>query len=388
VCSNLLPRDLCVCVPFGSTAVMESEKNSSISRGLLSIPVSARGLCSMDSMSLAASMNQFYLPTYGPSHVEEMAKLNLDIPRAEQDVEAVRGQEKKEARKALKDLHDARRDLLVRRDLAAQRLVVAFDPAEAKCLFASPIFTKALLNQRDPASSRCGGRTSIFDTAAAMPSETTAASAGVGMFDYFENAANVLRSIELLPDPEFFRQLSPDEKALLYTAHDRVVKFIWMMIASPETQAARLQIEAFDPYVLENASYNDFVSRLVSQKSLASDSDYPTGASRGATVLGAQARPPRRPLKNITCFACGKSGHYQKDCLTAPPPAGRLPAPPPEVADANAAPLSAGELAVFRRMMADGRGPSHIGAVARAAKAAGFDDLLADDDEEADESGI
>jgi hypothetical protein len=124
-----------------------------------------------------------------------------------------------------------------------------------------------------------------------MTSETTAASAGVCMFDHLETTANMLRSTELLPDPECFRKLYSEEKTLLYAANDRVVKFICMMIASPETPAARLQIEAFDPDFLETASFNDFVSRLVSQ-SLAPASDSPTGASRGATVLGAQARPP------------------------------------------------------------------------------------------------
>ncbi len=95
----------------------------------------------------------------------------------------------------------------------------------------------------------------------------------------------------------------------MYAANDRVVKFICMMIASPETQAARLQIEAFDPNFLETAPFNKFLSRLVSQKSLASASDSPTSASRGATVLGAHARPPCRPLKNITCFGACLQAH-------------------------------------------------------------------------------
>ncbi len=46
--------------------------------------------------------------------------------------------------------------------------------------------------------------------------------------------------------------------------------------------------------------------------------------------------------------------------------------------------MSVAELAVFRRVMAEGRGPRHIGAVARAATVARFDNLLADDDEEDD----
>ncbi len=72
----------------------------------------------------------------------------------------------------------------------------------------------------------------------------------------------------------------------MYVANGHVVKFICMMIASPETQAARMQIEAFDPDVLENAFFNDFFARLVMQKSLASGPDTPVGDSRGATVLG------------------------------------------------------------------------------------------------------
>ncbi len=76
-------------------------------------------------------------------------------------------------------------------------------------------------------------------------------------------------------------------------------------------------MEAFDADALENASFNDFVARLVSKQSLASGPNTPTSDSRGATVLGAQARPPRRPLKDITCFGCRKSGHYQTDCPTA-----------------------------------------------------------------------
>ncbi len=71
--------------------------------------------------------------------------------------------------------------------------------------------------------------------------------------------------------------LSPDEKALLYTANDRVVKFICMMLASPETQVARMQIEAFDPDFLETANFNGFSSRLVSQKSHTSGPDTGSG---------------------------------------------------------------------------------------------------------------
>ena len=162
---------------------MESGTDSSSSRGGLVIPLSVRGLSGMDRVSLEASMKQIYVPTYGPRLVVEMARLNLEISRAEQDVEAARGEEnKKDARRALKHLNEARKDILVRRDQATQRLVEVFDPVEARRLFASSIFKKALLTQCDPASvasavlaihrSRCDGKTSIFDTAAVMPSET------------------------------------------------------------------------------------------------------------------------------------------------------------------------------------------------------------------------
>ena len=125
---------------------MESGADSSSSRGGLVIPLSVRGLSGMDRVSLEASMKQIYVPTYGPRLVVEMARLNLEISRAEQDVEAARGEEnKKDARRALKHLNEARKkNLLVRRAQATQKLVEACDPVEAR-LFASLIFKKALI---------------------------------------------------------------------------------------------------------------------------------------------------------------------------------------------------------------------------------------------------
>jgi hypothetical protein len=124
---------------------MEYETNSSISRCFLVIPVSPRGHIGLDSMSLMVSMNQVFLPTYGPYHVEEPAKLNLAIPLAQHDVDQARRAEKKDARDALKTLNVAHKDLWARRDQATQRLVAAFDLAESKRLFASPVFKAALL---------------------------------------------------------------------------------------------------------------------------------------------------------------------------------------------------------------------------------------------------
>ncbi len=117
---------------------MQSGTESSSSRAGLVIPLSPRGLCGMDSLSLEANTGQIYLPTYGPRHVEEIVKLTFDMPRAEQDVEAARGAEKKEAR-----LPEGRKDLFSRRDLATQRLVSAFDRTEGKKLVDNPIFKTA-----------------------------------------------------------------------------------------------------------------------------------------------------------------------------------------------------------------------------------------------------
>jgi hypothetical protein len=106
-----------------------------------------------------------------------------------------------------------------------------------------------------------------------MTSNVTAASAGVSMYDHLETIANMLRSSDPLSDSDLFRSLSSEAKALLYVANDRAVKFICMINASPETQAARRQIEAFDPNFLGNAPFPEFLSRLVSQKSVVSGPD-------------------------------------------------------------------------------------------------------------------
>jgi hypothetical protein len=156
-----------------------------------------------------------------------------------------------------------------------------------------------------------------------------------------------------------------------------------MMLASKETQAARRQIEASTPdsRALVSLPLPIFVAKLVSQLALA-----PAGsdrapvsdrASRGATVLGAQARPPRRDVKDITCFGCRKKGHYQKDCPTDPPAA------PAAAEDARVAPssvLSATELAVCRRLLA-GAAPRAHGAVAMCVS----DRLSASEDTDEDE---
>ena len=95
-------------------------------------------------------------------------------------------------------------------------------------------------------------------------------------------------------------------------------------------------------------------------------------APRGATVLGAQTHPGRRAFR--------LPDHYQKDCPTAPPQAAE---------DASVAQLSVAELAAFRRMMAEGRGPCRTSAAAvGAVKVASFADLVSDDDEEDDVAGI
>ncbi len=44
-----------------------------------------------------------------------------------------------------------------------------------------------------------------------MPSETMAVTGGVSMFVHFEKTSHMLRTIELLPDPDFFTNVSPKE---------------------------------------------------------------------------------------------------------------------------------------------------------------------------------
>ncbi len=94
---------------------------------------------------------------------------------------------------------------------------------------------------------------------------------------------------------------------------------------------------------------------------------------RKATVLGAQARPPRRPLKDITCFGCRKSGHYQRNCPDAPGAA---------AAEDESEPVSPGLSAgALRRLLVDGRGRVRVSAAAVAGSAAAAHrDLIADDD--------
>jgi hypothetical protein len=207
------------------------------------------------------------------------------------------------------------------------------------------------------------------------------------MFDHFENIGTMLRSIALLPNPEssYFHSLSPEAKNFLAESNARTIKFICIMTASAETQAARLQIEAFDTSFLENAPFNVFLARLVSQKSLMSGPDLAgDSAPRKGTTLSAQARPPRRPLKEITCFGCRKSGHYQRDCPDAPGAAA--------AADESAPGLSAGELAALRHLLVDGRGRVGVSAVAVAGSAAAAHrdplathrDFIADDDSDDD----
>jgi hypothetical protein len=68
-----------------------------------------------------------------------------------------------------------------------------------------------------------------------------AASSGVDMFDHFETINTLFRSVAPLPEPRCFQNLSPDERSLLREAKNRVVKFIVMMLASPDTQVARTE---------------------------------------------------------------------------------------------------------------------------------------------------
>ncbi len=186
------------------------------------------------------------------------------------------------------------------------------------------------------------------------------------------------------PEASYFQNLSTAEKNFLYEANTRIVKFICIMTASHETQAARMQIEAFDTSVLENAPFNFFLARLVSQKSLVSGPDLAgDSAPRKGTVLGAQARPPRRPLKDITCFGCRKSGQYQRDFPDAPGAAAAE-----DESEPVSPGLSAGELAALRRLLVDGRGRMGVSAAAVAGSAAAAHrdllathrDLIADDD--------
>ena len=271
-------------------------------------------------------------------------------------------------------------------------MLAAFDPDEVTRLYASAEFAHAVDELADPDAvvnavlaihqARCGGVDSILDTAAALPSQDMAAAEGVGTYEYFEQLYSCLRNISLLPNPDSFKTLSPSEKEFLHISNDRIVKFICMIKASAETHVARRQIEAsmHDSRVLVALPFPQFVAKLVSQLALApagsdrapgSGSDRAPGsdrASRGATALGAQARPPRRDVKDITCFNCRVKGHFQRDCPSAP--------------GAGAASLSVAELAVFRRMMAAETAEPAVSAAARA----GPFPFLDDDEEEDDDN--
>jgi hypothetical protein len=47
-----------------------------------------------------------------------------------------------------------------------------------------------------------------------------AVGAGVSMFDHFGKMSRMLRTIGLLPDPDFFTNLSPAQKEPLNTANE------------------------------------------------------------------------------------------------------------------------------------------------------------------------
>jgi hypothetical protein len=162
-----------------------------------------------------------------------MERVKNEIAEQMQTVAESSGEDRTEARRILKDLVEERNALIIRRDKAKQRLVSAFDPKEAKKLFANTLFKNALMNMGDPQSvasailairrARNGGNTSIFDTAAALRSEIAAASVGVGMFYHFENISTMLRSIPLLVNPEAVYFLTSAEKNFLYEANARVL---------------------------------------------------------------------------------------------------------------------------------------------------------------------
>ncbi len=75
---------------------MESAKSS-----LLYVPASVCGRAALESLDLRSAMEQVYKPLYGDRQIEEMQRLDLEIPRAEQEVAGARGEAKSDARKAL-----------------------------------------------------------------------------------------------------------------------------------------------------------------------------------------------------------------------------------------------------------------------------------------------
>ena len=350
---------------------MESAKSP-----LLFVPASIRGQAAQDSLDLKYSMEQQYMSLYGPRQETEMTALLDAILHAEQEVAGARGEAKTDARRVLKTLKAELKDLILRRDRAVQALTAAFDKTESKRFFADPQFHHALFQLCDPRSvatailaihqARSGGGDSLFDSAAGLVSEPAAARAGLSTYDFLEQTARTLRSLDLFPFPAAFQNLSRDEINYLNVRNERTVKFICMVLAAPGTHAARRVIEAADSRFLADASFASFSARLVSQLALVAATPDRT---RGATVLvGAQSRPAgqlgRRAVEDITCFGCRLPGHYQKHCPTHPPAA---------VEDASAAVssgLSAAELVALRRLLVNGRGRAGVSAVAVAGSAA------------------
>jgi hypothetical protein len=124
-------------------------------------------------------------------------------------------------RRALKDLHVARCELVVRRDKSTQQVLLGLDPAEASRLSASSC-CHAGYQLCDPDSlasailaihqARGGGTDAIWDTAAALVSATAAAAAGEGAYQYFEKLNS--RFPKLCPDANLFMMLASPELRL------------------------------------------------------------------------------------------------------------------------------------------------------------------------------
>ena len=359
---------------------------------LIHLTPSVRGRGGPDRLVLWAGLERSFKPTYGPQHVSALSACDLELARLKEELNSTRG-DKTDLRRQCRDQKDIRDKLLERREKALQHLLDALDRSESARLFTDPLFREALYVQCDPDAAvsailaihraRSGGHDSLFDTAAdlATNTEVASAAAGVGTHEHFERTAFRLRHSDLLFEVSQFPSLSSDEKVLFEQMNDRMVKFLCMMLASDRTQAARRQIEAHlpDPRSLELVPFDVFVTRLVSQLALLPSGS--GGASRGpATALAVKLQStergdrPRRDVSEITCFLCGKKGHYQRTCPSSVSDADAAAEAQPPAAVVQHTGLTVAELVSFRRMLAEGRGPRATAAVVHIPSAEDDDD--------------